>query len=311
MSLRKFSVLFVFIFYVVGVSAQEKPKQPVKKIQILILGTFHFGATGDKNKTNFDDEFSPKRQAEITKVVEHLAKYNPDKIFVEQELGEQTKWDKIYTDFKNGSEPDGNNLKNEIFQIGVKLAKAMNNKNGVTCIDYQMPTDFETALKNAKTDVERNYINRVKAINDAPEPKNSNEKFLYLPFQKSKDFKSLKLAETSLPEYYLWLNSPEMIAYNHYSNDNYLALAFGENENYVGAEYVDLWYNRNLKIFTNIMRKTSLEDQRYLLLIGAAHVKVLRDFFAGNPYFEIVEVKDALGAENVKIRNAKTKKSVK
>ena len=307
---KLFFLAFLAIF-LTGISAQDKPKIPAEKIQIVILGTFHFGATGDKNKTNFDDEFSPKRQSEINKIVERLAKYNPDKIFVEQEASEQAKWDKIYADYKNGVKPKDNDLKNEIFQIGVKLAKATNNKTGVTCIDYQMPTDFEAALKNAKTDVERNYINRVKAITDAPEPKNSNEKFLFLPFQKSKDFKSLKLAETSLTDYYSWLNSPEMIAYNHYSNDNYLALALGENENYVGAEYVDLWYNRNLKIFTNIMRNASLEDNRYVLLIGAAHVKVLRDFFAGNPYFEIVEVKDILGAENVKISNAKRKKSVK
>jgi hypothetical protein len=308
---NKLFILAVLTIFVTSVSAQEKPKIPVKKIQIVILGTFHFGATGDKNKTNFDDEFAPKRQSEINKVVERLAKYNPDKIFVENEPIKQEKWNKILADYKQGIEPKDNDLKNEIFQIGVKLAKATNNTNGVTCIDYQMPTNFDEALKNAKNDVERNYINRVKAINNAPEPKNSNEKFLFLPFQKSKYFKSLKLAEVSLTDYYSWLNSPEMIAYNHYGNDNYLALAFGENENYVGAEYVDLWYNRNLKIFTNIMRKTSLDDKRYLLIIGAAHVKVLKDFFRDHPYFEIVEAKDILGAENVKISNARSKKSVK
>ncbi len=96
-------------------------------------------------------------------------------------------------------------------------------------------------MKNAKTDVERNYINRVKAVNDAPEPKNSNEKFFFLPFQNSADFKQLKLAETSLPDYYFRLNSPEYIAQNHYDNDNHPALSFGENDDYVGAEYVDLW----------------------------------------------------------------------
>ena len=287
-----FVVLFSFVF---SVSAQEKVKIPDKKIQIVLLGTFHFGATNDKNKTSFDDEFSPKRQAEIDDVVERLARYNPDKIFVEQEPSEQEKWNKIFADYKNGIEPTGNNLKNEIFQIGVKLAKKTNNPRGVICVDYQMPTNFDEALKNAKDDVERNYIRQVQAISDAPEPKNSNEKFFFLPFKTSKDFKERKLAETSLPDYYLWMNSPEYIARNHYNNDNYLALAFGENENYIGAEYVNLWYNRNLKILTNVLRNASLEDNRYLLIIGSAHVKVLKDFFRDHPYFEIVEVQDALG----------------
>ena len=201
-------ILLALLFLTLNVSAQEKPKTPAKKIQIVLLGTFHFGATNDTNKTNFDDEFSPKRQAEIKQIVELLAKYDPDKIFVEQEPSEQAKWDKIYADYKNGIEPTGNNLKNEIFQIGVKLAKETNNPNGVICIDFQMPTDFVAALKNAKDDVERNYINRVKAIADAPEPKNTNEKFFFLPFQTSKDFKQLKLVESNLRDYYVWLNSP-------------------------------------------------------------------------------------------------------
>jgi hypothetical protein len=308
------SKLFVLAFlaiFLTSVSAQDKPKLSAKKIQIVILGTFHFGATGDKNKTNFDDEFSPKRQGEINQIVELLAKYNPDKIFVENERIKQEKWNKILAEYKQGIEPKDNDLKNEIFQIGVKLAKKTNNPNGVICVDYQVPRKFDEALKNAKDDVERSYINQVKAINDAPEPKNSNEKFMFLPFKHSKDFKELNLAETALKDYLLWINSSEYIAENHYVNDNYLALSFGENENYVGAEYVNLWYNRNLKILTNILRNASLDDDRYFLLIGSAHVKVLKDFFRDHPYFEIVEVKDILGAGNVKISNAKNKKSVK
>ncbi len=293
-----------------GIFAQKTEQKPIKKIQIVLLGTFHFGATNDKNKTNFGDEFSPKRQSEINKIVKQLAKYNPDKIFVEQEPSEQEKWNEIYADYKKGSEPTGNNLANEIFQIGVKLAKKTNNPNGVTCVDYQMPTDFDAALKNAKDDVARNYIRQVQAIGDAPEPQNSNEKFFFLPFKTSKNFKDHKLAETDLLDYYLWVNSPEYVARNHYNNDNYLALAFGQNENYVGAEYVTLWYNRNLKILTNILRNASLDDNRYLLIIGAAHVKVLRDFFADHPYFEVVEVKDVL-APAKKSSNVKAKKVVK
>lgn len=291
---KKLIITVVLFLAVFSVAAQEKAKIPDKKIQIVILGTFHFGATSDTNRTNFDDLFSPKRQSEINKIVERLAKYNPDKLFVEQEPSEQEKWNKIYADYERGIEPTGNNLANEIFQIGVKLAKKTNNPNGVMCVDYQMPTDFEEALNNAKDDVARNYIRQVQAIGDAPEPLNSNEKFFFLPFKTSKNFREHKLAETDLLDYYVWINSPEYIARNHYNNDNYLALAFGQNEDYLGAEYVTLWYNRNLKILTNILRNASLEDNRYLLIIGAAHVKVLRDFFAGNPYFEIVEVKDVL-----------------
>lgn len=307
---NKFYILFVLLFFAFNLSAQEKPRTPDKKIQIVILGTFHYGATTDKNRTEFD-ALATNRQREIGQIVELLAKYNPDKIFVENEPSEQARWNKILTDYKRGIEPTGNDLKNEIFQLAVKTAKQTNNPNGVICIDYQMPVDYEAALKNAKDDVERNYIKQVQAIAAMPEPKNQNEKFFFLPFKASKDFKPLKIAESNLRDYYVWMNSPENIRRSHYQNDNYLALAFGENENYVGAEYVNLWYNRNLKILTNILRNASLDDNRYLLIIGAAHVKVLKDFFADHPYFEIVEIKNILGAANEKKSDAKNEKSVK
>ncbi len=283
----------VLLVLTLNSAAQEKPRPITKKIQIVLLGTFHFGATSDKNKQDFD-ALTETRQAEIKLVDAALAKYNPDKIFVEHEPGEQAKWDKIYADYKRGTEPTGNNLRNEIFQIGIKTAKLNNKPAGVICVDYQVPMDFEAALKSAKDDVERAYIKQVQTINDAPEPKNTNEKFLFLPFQASKDFKVLKLADVNLRDYYLWLNSPEALLRNHYNNDHYLALALGEGGNYVGAEYETIWYNRNLKILTNILRNASLADNRYLLIIGAAHVKTLRDFFEGNPYFEVVSVESIL-----------------
>ncbi len=288
-----FFILLLLLFSAFNFSAQEKPKPPAKKIQIVILGTFHFGATTDTNKQEFDALLA-KRQTEINEVVASLAKYNPDKIFVENEPARQAKWDKIYADFKNKIEPTGNDLRNEIFQLGIRTAQKTNNPNGVICVDYQIPTNFDEALKNAKDDVERAYIKQVQAINAAPEPKNENERFLFLPFPASKDYKVLKLPEINLREYYLWLNSPEAILRSNYNNDNYLSLALGEGDNYVGAEYESLWYNRNLKILTNILRRASLEDNRYLLIIGAAHTKILRDFFAGNPYFEIVAAESVL-----------------
>ncbi len=59
--------------------------QPTPKIKILLLGTFHFGETGDKGKTAFNDLFSAKRQQEIQQLTNQLARLNPDKIFVENE----------------------------------------------------------------------------------------------------------------------------------------------------------------------------------------------------------------------------------
>ena len=62
-------------------SAQTSPP----RIKILIVSTFHFGETSDVNKTGFPDLLTEKRQKEIAEVVDSLAEFKPDKIFVENE----------------------------------------------------------------------------------------------------------------------------------------------------------------------------------------------------------------------------------
>ncbi|HEY0457573.1 MAG TPA: DUF5694 domain-containing protein [Pyrinomonadaceae bacterium] len=306
-----FITLVVLFYGSAKIAGQEKSNLSNKRIKILILGTFHFGATSDVRKTDFDDLFSEKRQREINRIVALLAKYNPDKIFVENVPDKQEYWNNIYDDYKKGIEPVDGARRNEIFQIGVKLAKATNNEKGVICVDYQLQGKYDEALKNASDEVEKTFIRQAQAIVQAPDPSMANKEFFELPFKTSKGFKDLKLSENNLLDYYLWINTPENIARNHYINRNYNDLELGEGKNYLGAESVSLWYNRNLKILTNILRQASIKDNRYFLLIGAGHVKVLQDFFRDHPYFETISVRDVLGAANKKKSDLKNIKNIK
>ncbi len=59
----------------------------------------------------------------------------------------------------------------------------------------------------------------------------------------------------------------------------------GKDENYTGADVLNDWQERNLKIFANITRITESKDDRIILIIGAAHIKPLRQLLeSSNDY---------------------------
>jgi hypothetical protein len=82
-------------------------------------------------------------------------------------------------------------------------------------------------------------------------------------------------------------------------NDNYdyshWFLGANAGDDYAGVDGTISWYERNLKIFVNVLRNVDLDkDQRYILLYGAAHIPQLKHYFANHPLFEVVELNTIL-----------------
>ncbi len=53
----------------------------------------------------------------------------------------------------------------------------------------------------------------------------------------------------------------------------------------MGANWLQHWYGRNLKIFTNLTRITESAAERILVLIGVGHVKLLQQFIADSGFY--------------------------
>ncbi len=102
--------------------------------------------------------------------------------------------------------------------------------------------------------------------------------------------KQPKLAASSLLQYYIQLNNQynrqaHLYDYLHY------APGYGIDSNYVGENFALSWYDRNLKIYTNILRNIDIKtDKVIVILFGSSHTALLRQFFEAHPYFEIVEL---------------------
>src|SRR5712691_3875281 len=86
--------------------------------EILVLGTYHMANPGhDIHNMQADDVLSPKRQQEITQLIELLKKFHPTKIAIESDVGSQ-RVAQQYSDYLAGKYSLS---RNEIDQIGYRL----------------------------------------------------------------------------------------------------------------------------------------------------------------------------------------------
>lgn len=254
------------------------------KIKVVLIGTFHFGATTDAKSTKFPDLFSKNRQLQLDTIAQKISLLQPNKIFVENDPSQQNKLDNLFELYKVQGLTDTIKYRSETFQLGFRMAKKANLKK-VYAVDYPMELPF-SELKEAQQSI-------------ASIPQDSLKKIIQnFPtfFQQRKPFdesKYPKLPSSTLRDYYLFINSK---TYRHDLMYDYLQqpMTFKYFSNSVGIKYTSIWYERNLNIFNNILLHLSKEDKTIVILFGAAHTAVLRQYFENHPLFEIVELDDVL-----------------
>lgn len=59
--------------------------------------------------------------------------------------------------------------------------------------------------------------------------------------------------------------------------------------NYEGSQLVLQWYERNLKIFSNLQNICKKKD-RVLVLIGSSHLKILKELVCASSEMVMVEI---------------------
>jgi hypothetical protein len=259
-------------------------KQP--RTQLLLLGTFHFDDAGlDAHKPEHGfDALSERRQKEIEEVLDRLARFRPTHIAVEYAREQQERLDQAYAKFLAGeSEPRAN----EIYQIGFRLGKRLG-------LERVVAVDAEgRAYEPDMTDEQ--YEARVAAllVGVAPE-RVAAESAWDERFEKLYKWEDGQVDTQSLRKLLLYVNEPEVLVRHH---GHYLVGDFklGRDDDYFGADLKTRWYNRNLRIFHNLLRIPAGPSDRVLLVIGAGHVPILRHAALSSPDFRLAEVESVLG----------------
>lgn len=245
----------------------------IKKKQILLIGTFHFENPGhDVAQINTFNVMSAKSQNELNKISDKIKKFGPNKIFVEWQYNKQAKLNEFYnsnTDSLLQKDSD------EIVQLALRTAKKLNHKQ-LFAIDYRNGFPYDSLMTGM---TEANQLDLME-----------QNKALITQFEKNHN---AKIRKSSLTDLLLYYNKKET------DNENiqwYFQVAnrTGKTTNFIGASLVSQWYARNLHMYSLIQKLTQSTDQKIMVLLGAGHAAMLREFVAHDPNFEIVEVATVL-----------------
>jgi len=248
------------------------PNPAGDKPGFLFLGTFHFqGSDSDLMTNRVPDILSEKRQKEADAVVEALARYNPTKIAVERSADKADVVQKEYEEYLAGkAKPDGN----EEVQIAFRLAQRLGLKK-IYAVDHRTDMDFDGIVKATQANGQGAYFDRMIEMGKAEVGEIQN-----------------KIDHGTLADVYRYLNEPKHIDEEH---SLYMLMGqIGSTADPKGAEELAGWYRRNLLIWSNLVRVADSQQDRVLLLIGAGHIKMLRDYVRQSPNLRLVEAVDYL-----------------
>ena len=245
-------------------SQKTKPTKP--KPAVMVLGTYHMGNPNlDIANAQADDVSTPKRQKELEAFAKQLAAFKPTKIALEQPFGTDT-MDKLYQQYLTGEFALKNN---ELYQVGFRLAKVCGHKT-VYPIDAEGKFPWEEMQNYAQKNGQEAIINQGMAM-------------IQTEVGKINDV----IKTRTVSGIFKYLNDPEYIKQSH---SLYLQLLrVGKGTEYPGATLVSEWYARNLRIMANLQRITDSPNDRILVIYGAGHSHLLRQFVLDSGEYSLVE----------------------
>ncbi|MVM35631.1 hypothetical protein GO755_36780 [Spirosoma sp. HMF4905] len=257
-----------------------------QKPQVLLLGTFHFaGEKVDANTTPTTlrvDMLTPTRQQQIDQLLNQLARFKPTKIAIEASPSSKNYIDSLYTAYCKGEfsgnqrvEADG-----ELLQVGFKLAKRLGHTE-LFPIDAQA---FRLKFSPADSLI---MFTKYQQQSDPSFDYWDNHYTRYSSLQDSLKYYS------TLQDYLTFLNSAKTQAR---SIGRWLVTTKrGTNREPIGADgFISRYYNRNLRIYSNIQRLVTSSMDRILVIYGNTHMYILKHLLEASPEFTVVPVTNYL-----------------
>ena len=246
-------------------TAQQAASRPEARAQILVLGTYHFDNPGlDVVKTEVADVLTPGKQREIEQVIVTLARFRPTKIAVEVRAARAARLDSLYAAYRAGSDTLS---RSEVQQLGFRLAKRFGHPR-LYSIDHGGEFPFGAVMQYAQ-EHDPAFIQRVRQVTaDLASEANRNQR------------------QKSVGEILRLENDPARIKHGHAL---YVEMArVGAGDTYVGASLLAKWYERNIRIVSDVQRMAQPGD-RVLVIFGAGHAAILRELIADDPRLELIE----------------------
>jgi hypothetical protein len=263
-----FGILMSLIF-----ACNQKPNETAKsskniitieknnsnKIKVLNFGTAHLNSTSDANSSMINLE-DPKEKADLEKMVRKIAEFKPTVILLELEPKNNEYIKETFAEYKI-DQKERLNYSDELNSIGLEVGR-LSETERIYGIDSQIDFDYPSLIELA---------NQTK----------TDSLFVTKMMDYYKKLNSLKLKEQ-----FIEINTKEskMKTFDFY---NFLATQHSEN-NYEGAKVISEFYERNLRMYSNLNDLKLSKNDRVFILAGATHTAYL-DIFIGNSEKFILE----------------------
>jgi hypothetical protein len=230
-------------------------------MEIMLLGTMHIAMDNKIDVVHLSDEDKTVyREQDFQQFVHLLASYEPDQIFVEIPAASQDGLDALYQRY---IQEEHTLQYNETEQIAFRLAKRLQHEK-LWAIDWNESLPHIPDIDDLSSDAGFQHI-----------MKKANAHMRLF---------STAMKEKSMFETFQLLNSEEQTKKDH---DIYVNLMMLDDEN--AFEWVaNYWYYRNLKMAKNIRSSIKETSTRVLVLAGAGHNYLLKQFLSEVPGYTVV-----------------------
>jgi len=267
-ALTRVLVAFAALPHVAGGQTLPPPESAAPRAQVMVLGVYHFdNPNRDYVKSDVDDHLSARRQNEIAQVVDQLAAFKPTKIALE--AVDNGALAQRYEAYLAGSYE----LKaDERDQLGLRLARRIGHTR-VYAVDHELDMDLERVMATAQ--------------------QTRNGVFLTTFAQAIAEVQAQqkRLAALTVGQALAEMNEPAELdkVRNLYLQLTRVRLP----DAFVGADVLAGWYQRNFRIFANLVPIIEPGD-RVLVIFGAGHAPYLRDLVKSGSDMQLVEPDDLL-----------------
>ena len=239
--------------------------------QVLVIGSYHMSNPGlDAISVRADDVLAPKRQAEIDQLAEKLARFRPTRVAVEIPYGRDSASNVYYRRYLEGTHSLD---RTEMQQLGFRIARRAGLPR-IYGVDYRLDVNVAGVMVWALTHGQPELAAAAQALTT----------------RLLAEADSL-MKNATVGAIVAALNSARADS----AHGIYLAaLRVGADTSYPGATMTARWYERNLRIASNILRLIESPDDRVLVIIGAGHGPILREILGRVPGVTVADTYGAL-----------------
>ena len=243
--------------------------QSTARPEVLVLGTYHMANPGhDLYNMQADDARSPKRQQDISQLIDVLKRFRPTKIAIEDAVGSK-RAGREYADYLAGKYALSSN---EIDQIGYRLAKELGHRS-IYPVDVDGDFPILRVINYAKANGRSESFDAIGARTGA----------------RVKEQNAFLQSHTIL-EMLEYMNSDSLVARD--VAEYFAFVPYGEPWEYAGPDLLASWYQRNIRIYHNIVRLIESPSERILVIYGAGHLGWLRQDVANDATVTLRKLSD-------------------